>query len=65
VICENCSYCVYNIQVACATVVVVGYVFAYFGIAMMQKAFMTQCGAPEDSSPLKGFKIGWKYFTNV
>jgi hypothetical protein len=27
VTCKNCSYCIYNIRVACATVVVVGYVF--------------------------------------
>lgn len=49
----------------CATVVVVGYVFEYFRIGMMQKAFMTQCGASEDSSPLRGFKMGCKCCTNM
>jgi hypothetical protein len=65
VIRKNCSHYVYNKKGVCATVVVVGYVFEYFGIGMMQKAFMTQCGASEDSSPLKGFKMGWKCCTNV
>jgi hypothetical protein len=65
VICKNCSYCVCNILVVHATVLIVGYLFAYCSTAMLQKAFMIHCGASEDSSPLKGFKMGWKCCTNV